>query len=385
MGSLFPVVLASLSLSACAAMAGHADPELLDTGTRVMPTLYLTERFFIRPETPRGDTVALFTDTGDNGRLFQASIETLHWHVDVVATYPGKVIVFRPTAVPATQASRAQGHVVGDLRIHPFTSKVFGNERQLRVLLPKGYDLPANRNRRYPVLYLNDGQNLFDSTTAVLNPLEWRVDETVADLMRHGRIPPMIVVGIDNAGRQGRFREYFPWVDRYLQPPDPDPQGMKYPAFLVDEVLPFINARYRTLADAEHTGLGGSSAGGLAALRAVIDRPGVFGRLLIESPSIYLDDYHILRDATALRQWPTRIFLGVGTNESNRSTCPPDVSAPGRLADDVERLRELIIRAGVAESNVRKVVVRCARHDERAWGDRFGGAAEFLFGNARKP
>ena len=292
----------------------------------------------------------------------------------------GLLVAFVSLPLSAQTSGVGGGHVEGDLRIHPFTSAIFGNERRLRVLVPEGYDLPANRERRYPVLYLNDGQNLFDSTTSVLNPLEWRVDETVAELTRGGRVPPLIVVGIDNAGRRGRFREYFPWVDQYLQPPEPDPQGMKYPEFLVGEVMPFINARYRTRTDSEHTGIGGSSAGALAALRAVIDRPGVFGRLLIESPSIYLDDYHILRDATSLRQWPGRIFLGVGTNESGRATCPPDVPSPGRLADDVERLRALIVNQGVGASSVRKVVVQCAVHDERAWGDRFPGALEFLFG-----
>ena len=122
---------------------------------------------------------------------------------------------------------------------------MFANVRILRVLVPPGYDAAENRARRYPVLYLNDGQNLFDATTSVLNPMEWRVDETVHSVVTAGWIRPMIVVGIDNAGRRGRFREYFPYVDEYLRPPEPDPQGKRYPSFLVDEVIPFIEARYR--------------------------------------------------------------------------------------------------------------------------------------------
>ena len=97
--------------------------------------------------------------------------------------------------------------VHGDLRIEPFTSAVFGNTRSLRVLVPPGYDAPANRDRRYPVLYLNDGQNLFDPATSTFTRYEWRVDETVRDLAAAGRIPELIVVGIDHAGRAARFHE----------------------------------------------------------------------------------------------------------------------------------------------------------------------------------
>jgi len=117
-----------------------------------------------------------------------------------------------------------RSHTHGDLRLHEFASRVYGTTRQLRVLVPAGYDAPENRDRRYPVLYLKDGQNLFDSSTSVHNLMEWRVDDTVQELTAIGRIAPMIVVGIDNAGRRGRFREYFPWFDEYLRPPDPNPQ-----------------------------------------------------------------------------------------------------------------------------------------------------------------
>ena len=79
--------------------------------------------------------------------------------------------------------------VVGDLRLHRFTSSIYGNTRYLRVLVPDGYDDPANHDRRYPVLYLADGQNLFDPATSVFAPTEWRVDETVHDLVSQGRIP----------------------------------------------------------------------------------------------------------------------------------------------------------------------------------------------------
>lgn len=281
---------------------------------------------------------------------------------------------------PTDTASTSGGHVVGDLRFHDFQSVVFGNTRKLRVWLPPAYDAPANRSRRYPVLFLNDGQNLFDSTTAILNPMEWRVDETVASLIEAGRIQPLIVVGIDNAGRRGRFREYFPYVDTYLDPPESNPQGARYPAFLVDEVVPFIEARYRIARDVSGRGIGGSSAGALAALFAVISRPGTFGRLLVESPSVYVDDYHILEDGRSVEAWPERTFLGVGTNEAGETNCNPSSVEQGELVHDVERLRQLLLSKGVGPERISLLISPCAVHNEAAWADRLPVALTFLFG-----
>ncbi len=270
--------------------------------------------------------------------------------------------------------------VTGDLRLHELRSRVFDNVRMLRVLVPDGYDAPENRERRYPVLYLNDGQNLFDPATSVLNPIEWRVDETVQSLLAAGQIPPLIVVGIDNAGRRSRFKEYFPYVDEFLRPPEPDPQGKQYPVFLVDEVIPFVESRYRVSRDATNRGIGGSSAGALAAIYAAATRPGTFGRLLIESPSIYVDDAHILRDAAHVAAWPGRIYLGAGTNESGRSSCDPNDSAEPELVRDVRRFERLLRDTHVDASRIRVVVTPCAVHDEAAWAARLPNALEFLYG-----
>jgi enterochelin esterase-like enzyme len=278
-------------------------------------------------------------------------------------------------------ATATGADVVGDLRLHQFESRVFGNVRTLRVLVPPDYDAPTNRTRRYPVLYLNDGQNLFDASTSVLNPMEWRVDETVQSLVSAGRIPPVIVVGIDNAGRRGRFREYFPYVDEYLKPPEPDPQGKRYPAFLVDEVIPFVEARYRVQDDADSRGLGGSSAGALAALYTAIARPGAFGRLLLESPSLYVDDAHILREAAGVSTWPARIYLGAGTNERGRSSCEPNDSSEPELVRDVRRLERFLHERHVAPDRLRVVVSPCAVHNEAAWAARLPDALAFLYGS----
>ena len=283
-------------------------------------------------------------------------------------------------AAALASAPMNHGQAAGDLRLHELPSVVFDNTRTLRVLVPDGYDAEQNRERRYPVLYLNDGQNLFDATTSVLNPMEWRVDETVGELTSAGRIAPMIVVGIDNAGRRGRFKEYFPWVDQYLRPPEPDPQGSRYPEFVVDEVIPFIEARYRVAGDPRNRGLGGSSAGALAAIYAAIRRPGVFGRLLVESPSLYVDDAHILREAARAVSWPDRIDPGQAPMRVGGLAAIRPISAEPELVRDVRRFERLLHEARVDAARIRVVVAPCAIHDEAAWAARLPEALTFLYG-----
>ena len=209
----------------------------------------------------------------------------------------------------------ANSTVVGDLRIHEFNSHLFRNRRNLRVWVPPGYDLPENSGRRYPVFYLNDGQNLFDSETS-FTKVEWQVDETADRLIRTGVIPPTIFVGIDNVGGE-RLKEYLPY--RSLNPVVLRPQGARYSAFLTKEIMPFVSQNYRTAKGAENTLLGGSSLGGLIALYVAMTTPGVFGSVLIESPSLWVrtDRYCTMRASHAYgrtrysghrhaRSWPRR-------------------------------------------------------------------------------
>lgn len=287
-------------------------------------------------------------------------------------------------AIPCSSTGQSAATVLppsvqGALRLESFTSRVFGNTRTLRVLLPDGYDAPAQQQRRYPVLYLNDGQNLFDVATSTFNRMEWRVDEAISALVAAGRMREIIVVGIDHAGRRERFREYFPYVDVYLRPAEPNPQGRQYPTFLVEEVVPFIEARYRADRDPAWRGVGGSSAGALAALYTVIARPGVFGRLLVESPSLYVYDARVLKEAEQVARWPERVAIGAGTNESARDQCDPAEREP-ELVRDVRRFADVVGRAGVSADRVRVVVVPCARHDEEAWAARLPEALAFLYG-----
>ncbi|MCB1023764.1 MAG: alpha/beta hydrolase [Acidobacteria bacterium] len=286
------------------------------------------------------------------------------------------ILVFILTAA-ASSAFPQRRSVVADLRFHDFKSSVFGNERKLRVLVPPGYD--NDRRQSYPVLYLNDGQNLFQISTAQSENSEWGVDETYKDLLDSNEIEPIIIVGIDNAGRSERANEYLPYYDEFLTPPLPDPQGAKYPQFLIEEVMPFIERNYRVKKGAEFTGLGGSSYGALVSLYTVIKKPNVFGRLLLESPSFYVDDAKVLKEAAEASEFPQRIYLGVGTNEEARPNCVAG-DRSHEAVQDVLKLQTILLEKKIGEENLKVLIEDCAVHNEIAWGRRFTEAMRFLYG-----
>jgi len=262
--------------------------------------------------------------------------------------------------------------VTGDLRLHEFRSRIFRNTRFLRVWLPPGYDDPANADRRYPVLYLNDGQNLFEPSTSFTG-VEWQVDETGDRLIREGVIPPMIFVGLDNAAKE-RIREYMP--HRSLHPMILRVHGTRYPSFLTKEVMPFMERTYRAAVGPENTGLGGSSLGALIALYTVAVRPGVIGRLLIESPSLWASNRQLIRQSRGVKRWPERIFLGTGTAEVGR----PDRDQS--VVDDVRELAGILRRSALDDKRLRLMIEDGATHHESAWARRFPEALAFLFGKS---
>ena len=264
------------------------------------------------------------------------------------------------------RASRA----MGDLRLHEFRSRVFRNTRFLRVWLPPGYDDAQNAGQHYPVLYLNDGQNLFESSTSFTG-VEWQVDETADRMIREGLVPPMIIVGIDNTGND-RHREYVP--HRSMHPMMLRAQGRYYPDFLMREVMPLVERNYRVATGPENTGLGGSSLGALIALYTAIVRPGVIGRLLLESPSLWASNRQTIRESRLVRIWPERIFLAAGTAEAGNS------ERSRTVVDDLRELAAIMRRAVLSEKRLRMVITEGAGHSESAWAERFPEALQFLFG-----
>lgn len=290
--------------------------------------------------------------------------------------------VLTVVVISGNQHSKTKVLAQSVFRLHTLQSKVFNNTRSIRVLLPPDYDLPANHKRRYPVLYLNDGQNLFDVSTSVFNPLEWEVDETFVKLIAQKQITPLIIVGIDNAGKRARPNEYLPYEDKFLTPPVASPEGKKFPDFLLEEVMPLINQTYRTQSDEAGTGIGGSSYGAVAALYAVMSKPGVFGKLLLESPSLYIGEGQLLKTAPNVSRWPGKIYLGAGTNEEGQQKCRPQDRSQD-VVQDVLKLERVLRSAGVGKDRLMLRLDECAIHNETAWARRFPVALKFLYGREK--
>ncbi len=253
----------------------------------------------------------------------------------------------------------------------------FNRERSLRIWLPAGYD-EATQN--YPVLYLFDGQNLFDASLSMFSGVEWSADETAERLIKDGAIEPLIIVGIDNAGDPGRAEEYLPWPDPNVQLPPTGPRGHDLSAFLVQDVFPLIETRYRTRN--RDRGLGGSSFGGIATLTASQMAPELFNRLLVESPSLWVSGQQMLTEVenTSAEAWPMRIFIGMGGREYSRS-CEADAQEYDLAGvENVERLAKTLKDDGLGPERLRVVIEECAAHSETAWARRLPEALTFLYG-----
>jgi predicted alpha/beta superfamily hydrolase len=263
--------------------------------------------------------------------------------------------------------------VSGDVRLHQLDSRIFGNTRTIRVLLPPGYDLPENRARRYPVLYMLDGQNLFDACLSDVSHHEWGMDEIVYRLVAEKKIPPLIVVGVDNAGKN-RTHEYLPYKDFAGDPEMDEPAGKRFPEFMTREVMPLVDGKYRTLQGQPNTGIGGSSYGGVATLYALMARPNAFGYGLIESPTMWIGMGQLVRDTSPFIAMPRKVFFGFGGKEA-------DPMIVGKMIGLIRQVVSNLTAAGYDDSNVRFTIDPDALHTEAAWEKRLPEALTFLFGD----
>ena len=260
--------------------------------------------------------------------------------------------------------------LTGDIRFHKaFHSNILNNNRDVIVYLPPVYE--AHKEKRYSVLYLHDGQNLFDGATSFIPGQEWRVDETAQSLIAAGKVEPLIIVGIYNTGKDR--------VDEYTPAPDAKYKiGGKadlYGRMLVEELKPFIDANYRTLSDARHTGLGGSSLGGLVSLYLGLKYSDVFGLLAVVSPSVWWANNYIVKYVEAERKRPpVRIWLDIGTREGSNA------EAAQKTVVDARLLKEALIRKGWKPGkDLSYFEADGAEHNERAWAARVESILEFLF------
>jgi predicted alpha/beta superfamily hydrolase len=212
----------------------------------------------------------------------------------------------------APKGRREIAHTLtGDIRVHKnFHSQFLPTDRDLVVYLPPGYD--RQTAQRYPVLYMQDGQNLFDAATCFSPGVERHFDERAQALITERSIRPLIIVGIYSTELH-RINEYTP-----TRAPGVNRGGEAdlYGRMLVEEIKPFIDRAYRTLSSSANTGLGGASLGGLVTVYLGLKYAHTFGKLAVTSPASYWDNEMIVRYVQALsRKSHQRIFLSVGTGE----------------------------------------------------------------------
>jgi len=282
---------------------------------------------------------------------------------------------YQPEGPDPTETIAHEHSVTDMLDVVPFTSKIFHNTRMLRVFLPGNYFSPHNRTRRYPVLYLQDGQNVFDKATS-FSGKEWEADETVDHLVSEFKIRPMFIVGIDNAGEQ-RASEYLSYPDahnpQFQSATPPELEGTKYADFLIKEVMPFLQKRYRIATGPAYTGIGGSSYGAVVSLTIALHHPGVFGKLLLESPSLSVGDGKLLTEVEKAKLLPQKIYLGVGTQETDKA----DVNA--QVVAIVADLEKSLLAKGMGPSRLKVVIEEGGQHNEAAWARRLPDALLFLY------
>lgn len=245
-----------------------------------------------------------------------------------------------------------------------FTSLYLPDRRDLIVYLPPGYD--EHPERSYPVLYLHDGQNLFDGRTSFIPGRTWQILEHADAAIEAGEVEPLVIVGIYNTGDR-RLAEYTPERDWRMGGGEASDYGL----LLTRELMPFIASRYRIRTEREATGLGGSSLGGLVTLYLGLRHAQHFGKLAVLSPSVWWASKSILGyvNERAPEIWERpRVWLDVGDREGIRT-----------LADAEQLKRRLIANGWRSGETLHFERVQGGTHDEASWAGRVRPMLRFLF------
>ncbi len=236
--------------------------------------------------------------------------------------------------------------------------------RKIWIYLPAGY---ASNSKRYPVIYMQDGQHLFDEATSQgrIGPVEWAVDETLDEVAN-----PCIVVAINH---QDDYQDREPEFFFHPNEQHPEVEGQQYIAFIVETLKPYVDRHYRTLPDKDHTAIAGSSLGGLVSFYAGLYYPEIFGILGVFSPSIWLDEDNLEKDLEQLAQFPHQIneigqqhiYFYAGQQENRRK---PDGTFV-RMQDDVARAIESLEK--VASPKITLKMNPAGRHGALYWRETF--------------
>ena len=276
------------------------------------------------------------------GRDGAVNVAVANW-VDTGQSVPGRVTM------------------TGDVRLHKkFHSNLLNNDRTLIVYLPPDYE--KDKSARFPVLYLQDGQNLFDEATSYQG-IEWKLDEAAQELNGQHKIRPAILVGVYNT--PARDAEYTPPL---AGAPKDGAKGDLYARMLVEEIKPFIDKTYRTQPGRETTLVGGGSLGGLVALYAAKAHHDVFGHVVALSPWLRLGDKPIVTELVGDGAWlkDTKLFVEMGTAPGHNY--PGGEASAANAVADAQALVAVLTKAGLEPGRqFQYVEIEGGRHNEQSW------------------
>ncbi len=277
----------------------------------------------------------------------------------VVASFPD----------PSSQ-SHPDHTLTGIIHVHyGVRSDILDNNRDVLIYLPPGYH---SSDARYPVLYMHDGQNVFDAATSTFGQ-EWQADEHAEKLINAGTIQPVIIVAVDS--NADRTNEMTPNVDPGY---GRGGKGAQYARFFVDELKPFIDAQYRTKPDREHTAIAGASAGGLISLYMCTENADVFGQCGIVSPALMWNRQSLLKSIEkghARKLAASRLWIDMGTAEVK------DIKAYANAEKLTRRLTAALEKVGLtAGKDFRYEEIEGGRHNEKHWADRFDEILVYFYG-----
>lgn len=247
-----------------------------------------------------------------------------------------------------THTVSANVHVISE----KFDMPQLGKQRRVWIYLPKGYQTLKNK---YPVIYMHDGQNLFDGYTSGFG--EWGVDEFLDSLKTGGQ--QFIVVGVDHGG-DARVLEYSPYDSKYGKG-----LGNQYVDFLVKTLKPYIDSHYPTLTDARHTAVAGSSMGGLISMYAALKYPKVFGSAGVFSPAFWINP-PIYDLAKASAKTAPHLYFVCGDQESDTEVA------------DMYKMAGIIGYKQVPYTSVEAIVIKGAKHNEAQWRKAFPSFYQWL-------
>ena len=255
----------------------------------------------------------------------------------------------------ATSNSTAAANV--SILDNAFFMPQLNRTRRIWLYLPPNYK--TDTTQRYPVMYMHDGQNLFDKSTSFAG--EWQIDETLNQLAANGD-KGCIVVGIDNGGAK-RLDELSPWINAQYG----GGEGASYTKFIVETLKPYIDIHFRTLKDRNNTAIGGSSMGGLISVYAVIEYQNIFSKAAILSPAFWFSDSCYAQVKLKKRQQPIRFYFVSGTNESTG------------MVPDMQQMATTLSDVGFKPDEISFNTRSDGQHAEWFWAREFPDAYKWLF------